>query len=247
MRSDITALFNTYRRTHLTEQYDAIVDQSVPPEDVMIWSNSPDDGMFPNLSAQHRGARTAVSNRNHGVWARFAYALLAKTKYVCIFDDDTIPGRRWFENCLETIKTHRGPLGTIGIVFNSPEKYIGNCVRVGWDRPNEEARRVDFLGHAWFFEREWLQAFWREVPDIAKFPCCSEDMHLSYSVQRWLGLNSYVPPHPPGDTELWGSLKGMDYGSEPVSIWMNNSGNAVERVEEYMQYCLSQGWEIING
>ncbi len=242
----VTAILNTYKRNHLQEQYDAVVKQTVQPEDVMLWSNSP-DGTFPALLAEHKKMGAVISNRNHGVWARFAYALLAKTKYVCIFDDDTIPGPRWFDNCLKTIKTHRGPLGTIGIVFNSPDKYIGNAYRVGWDGNNEEAKRVDFVGHAWFFEREWLQAYWREIPDIANHPCCSEDMHLSYSIQKFLGLNTYVPPHPKDQPDMWGSLKGMDYGTDNVSIWMNNSGDAVGRVELYMQHCLSHGWKIING
>jgi hypothetical protein len=244
--SEVTAIINTYKRDHLHEQYDAVAKQTVTPADIMIWSNSP-GGSFPEITLERTKSSTAVCNRNYGVWARFAYALLAKTKYVCIFDDDTIPGSRWFENCLETIKTHRGPLGTIGIILNSPKKYIGNCVRVGWDKPNEETQRVDFLGHAWFFEREWLHAYWSETPDIAVYPCCSEDLHLSYTVQKYLGLNTYVPPHPKNDQEMWGSLKGMEYGSDNVSIWMNNSGNAVERVEGYMQYCLLQGWKIING
>jgi hypothetical protein len=31
------------------------------------------------------------TNNNLGVWFRFTVALMAKTKYVCMFDDDTIP------------------------------------------------------------------------------------------------------------------------------------------------------------
>ena len=58
-----------------------------------------------------------------GVWARFAYALNAKTEYIAMFDDDTIPGPLWFENCLNTMKRHEGLLGTIGLVLDTPHSY----------------------------------------------------------------------------------------------------------------------------
>ena len=45
-----------------------------------------------------------LSNYNYGVWARFAYALNARTDYVCVLDDDTIPGNRWLGNCLNTYR-----------------------------------------------------------------------------------------------------------------------------------------------
>lgn len=244
---DITAVINTYRRPHrLEEQYNAIKNQTIKPAKIMIWSNSPDVG-FTGLTKEHSESTSVLNNRNHGVWARFAFALLAKTKYVCVFDDDTIPGTKWFENCLNTIRVSRGLLGTIGIVFNTKEKYIGNCVRVGWDRPNEVTKRVDFVGHCWFFERDWLNTFWGTAPDVSLYPCCSEDVHFSYSLQKFLGIHTYVPPHPVNDTEMWGSKRGMEYGSDSVSIWMNNSGNAVEKVESYIQSCFSNGWEIVNG
>ena len=30
-------------------------------------------------------------------------------------------------------------------------------------------------------------------------------MHFSYTLQKYLGLNTYVPPHPKDDVEMWGS------------------------------------------
>ena len=70
----------------------------------------------------------AVCNTNFGVWARFAFALNALGTYVCIFDDDTIPGRKWLENCLTESKKQRGLYGTRGICFGSRETYYGGNV-----------------------------------------------------------------------------------------------------------------------
>jgi GT2 family glycosyltransferase len=81
----------------------------------MLWQNNI-EGFDTNLTSS---LITASCNKNLGVWARFAYALNASTEYVCIFDDDTIPGNRWLENCLNTIQTHNGLLGTAGIRFKS--------------------------------------------------------------------------------------------------------------------------------
>jgi hypothetical protein len=51
-------------------------------------------------------------------------ALLANTEYVCIFDDDTIPGKRWFENYLSTIKQYNGLLGTVDVLFKKLHQII---------------------------------------------------------------------------------------------------------------------------
>lgn len=54
-----------------------------------------------------------------------------------------------------------------------------------------------------------------------------EDMHLSYSVKKNLELNTYVPPHPVNDKELWGSMPdtAIAYGEEAVAVSFDNSAN----------------------
>ena len=112
MSNDITVILNGYRRPqHFELQLKSVLDQSIKPVKVMLWQNG-NDVVFPEYS---NSITKSVNNENFGVWARFAYALNAKTEWICIFDDDTIPGNRWFENCLNTMKTHEGLLGTVGI------------------------------------------------------------------------------------------------------------------------------------
>lgn len=107
----ITAIMTGYDRPqYLQEQLKAIREQSVPPEDIMLWYNQ---GTTPQ--APPSGIKTILCNHNFKYHGRFALALLAKTEYVAIFDDDTIPGPKWFEQCLSTMKTHEGILGTAGI------------------------------------------------------------------------------------------------------------------------------------
>lgn len=236
--SDITVVLNGYKRPgFLKEQIDAINNQTIKPKEIMFWQNA--GGFDESITNE---LTTAVSNRNLGVWARFAFALNAKTEYVCIFDDDTIPGSKWFENCLETMKTHEGLLGTIGLIYDTPNSYRPNT-RYGWDNPNEEVIKVDIVGHAWFFKREWLSAFWSELPPN-KFTTVGEDMHFSYTLQKYLNLNTFVPPHPKDDKELWGSIKGWDYGTEINALSFDETN--INLMNEYHQILISKGFKLIN-
>jgi hypothetical protein len=237
--SNITAILNGYKRPQfLKEQVESIRNQTIPPIEIMLWQNNT-DGFDEKLTDS---LTTASCNKNLGVWARFAYALNAKTEYICIFDDDTIPGDMWFENCLTTLKTHEGLLGTIGLIYNTSNSYRPNT-RFGWaDINNPEPIRVDIVGHAWFFKREWLSAYWRELPPIG-LTTVGEDMHFSYTIQKFLGLNTYVPPHPEDNKRLWGSLKGWEMGTEQNALSFNN--NNLILMDSYHKHLISNNFKLV--
>ena len=236
----ITVILNGYKRPQfLQEQVDAVNNQTVKPTEIMLWQNN-DEGFNKELTSK---LTTSVSNTNLGVWARFAYALNAKTEYICVLDDDTIPGDMWFENCLNTMKTHEGLLGTVGLIYKNPNDYFPNT-RYGWaDINNETVMRVDIVGHAWFFKREWLSAFWRELPP-PNLTIVGEDMHFSYSIQKYLGLNTYVPPHPKNDKRLWGSTKGWEMGREKHGLSLQ--GSNLHLMDEYHKILKEKGFKTIN-
>lgn len=249
MSGEITVILNSYKRPYMEEQYEAIMAQTVKPKNVWVWSNSPEEGRFRGNNAVTKTTPSVLCNTNFGVWARFAFALNADTEYVCIFDDDTIPGPRWFENCLETMKTHEGLLGTIGVIYDS-EETIGvparRYRRVGWGTPNESVERADIVGHSWFFKREWLSAYWRELPPPG-MTTVGEDMHFSYTIQKYLGLNTYVPPHPKSSPEMWGSTKGSLYGTDSSALSMGPKVDAWSmQMDSYYKYLISKGFRIIN-
>lgn len=237
--NDITVILNGYKRPHfLKEQVNACLNQTVKPKDIMLWQNNT-DGFDINLT---NTLITASCNNNLGVWARFAYALNAKTEYICIFDDDTIPGSKWFENCLNTMKTHEGLLGSIGLIYESDKSYFPH-IRHGWAAPNENIVKVDIVGHAWFFKREWLSTFWRELPNPI-YTIVGEDMHFSYMLQKYLNINTYVPAHPAHDKELWGSLKGWEMGTERNALSFIPQN--INMMDMYYKELISKGFNIIN-
>jgi hypothetical protein len=237
----VTVILNGFKRSaHFEAQLNAIKNQTLRPKEILFWQNKGDD-FDPNLTNQ-----TIHANCNHnlGVWARFAFALNAKTEYICVFDDDTIPGTKWLENCYNTIQTHDGLLGTIGVKFTNPNNYMEN-VRVGWDRPNENTEVVDIVGHSWFFKREDLATFWRELPDLNHSTLVGEDMHFSYTLQKYTNKKTYVPPHPISDMEMWGSKPNVAWsiGTDEAAIsrdWgnMNTMNNA------FLNY-QSKGFKIL--
>lgn len=246
-KSEITVILNGYKRgKNLDKQIESLQKQTVRPDDIMLWYNNPGEGIEVNNEAVAK-TKAAVSNENWGVWARFYYAMNAKTKYICVFDDDTIPGEKWLENCLNTIKTHRGLLGTVGLVYESKENYFDN-VRYGWVNPNEEVKEVDIVGHSWFFEKEFLTAFCRELP-LLDVKICGEDIHFSYTLQKYFGLKTFVPPHPKNDKSMWGSLKGEELGIDKHAISCQHivdfNGNFLHGVNDYFKECQKNGWQLI--
>ena len=210
----ITVILNCYKRPeYLQEQINAIKNQSVQPEDIMIWYNKPEEGEQYDLS--NLGCKVATCNHNFKFHGRFAFGLLAKTKYVAYFDDDTIPGPKWFESCLNEIKKENLILGTTGILYKS-NNY--NHIKIGWNGvKNNTLEYVDLVGHAWFMERSTLKYLWYEDPISWEN---GEDIQLSGFAYKYGGIKTAVPPHPQNDDTNWGSIKGMDYGNDKnASHW----------------------------
>jgi hypothetical protein len=249
MQETVTVILNGYRRNHsLREQVEAISRQSYGITSLMYWQNTLNGQNYDLSPLVETKSDIAISSRNYGVWARFAYALNARTDYVCVIDDDTIPGDRWIENCICTHKTNPGLLGTIGLVFKqgeySPLKRYGWQT---WDREKgfveqeKQVQRVDIVGHNWFFHRDLLSVFWRELPEIHESFLVGEDIHFSHMIQKYTNLGTWVPPHPSEDKSLWGSVNGMKYGADA-----NATANfAVPLMNEFLQKAIGKGFNLM--
>ncbi len=217
----VSVIMNCFKRTRwFEEQLNAVENQSHKPNEILAWQNQvPGYEIDKSLTD-----RTIYSNcnTNLGVWSRFAYALNCRSDYICILDDDTIPGKRWLENCIKTYESNEdiGLLGTVGVIFGDKHYSWQKLRRLGWCEPNEETTQVDIVGHSWFFHRDMLSAFWRDLPPKDYIPIVGEDIHFAHMVQKYAGKGTYVPPHPKDDMELWGSIKGNDYGHSDEGISM---------------------------
>jgi hypothetical protein len=216
----ITVILNCYNRPeYLDEQIQAIQNQSVSPSDIWIWYNMPPSGEHKDLS--YTGLKVIYSTHNFQFHGRFTLGLLAQTEYLAFFDDDTIPGSRWFENCINSEKAvGEGIFGSTGIHLTSHD-YSHH--KVGWNGLKGSAvTPVDLVGHAWFFKRNYLNYLWAQ-PIISYDN--GEDIQLSAWSKISGGIQTYVPPHPPNIPELWGSHpeKGVQYGNDSKSSWRRSN------------------------
>jgi hypothetical protein len=245
----ITVVCNEFRRPHLLDrQLEMIVQQTVPASEILVWHNHPEKiipGVHSNVRfathvfAADKVSRHAKASVNFGTWARFAFALNATSEYVAVFDDDAIPGVRWFENCLATMGEGEALLGTAGFVHDRDG--------VSWDRRgvgcyarnNERLERVDYVEHAWFFKRAWLSTFWRELPPDPTLG--GEGMHFSFMLQRYLAIPTVVPEHPSADRSLWG-------GSTSGAL-DRDGAMAIERTavrERMFDRQRARGWRLVS-
>ena len=243
--ADLTVVLNVFKRPYtLAAQIKAVKGQTCPPKKIMIWVNKADNITLPsNIREEHPDIHIIESSENVGVWGRFTAAILAQTEYVCVFDDDTIPGRRWFENCFNTMAIKEGLLGTVGLRFKPGNTY--NCFpRIGWPGPNSETEQVDIVGHSWFFKRAWLRHLFQTIPTWPAYFCAGEDIAFSAGLQA-AGIPTLVPPHPPGQLELYGSLpdSAWKYGMEDVGISMN--AGQYSKFSICLGDCISKGFMTI--
>tara|TARA_R110000824_G_scaffold177610_9_gene357095 strand:+ start:1159 stop:2751 length:1593 start_codon:yes stop_codon:yes gene_type:complete len=237
---DVIVILNSYRRPHnLQMQIQAIRNQTCPPKEIWLWVNEHEDSYkfdFEKLDID----KIFHNDHNWKFYGRFSAALLADTTYVAIFDDDTIPGTRWFENCLDTMEQQEGIMGSAGVILEgdtyNPHK------RCGWPTNNEKAKRVDLVGHAWFFKRKWLKYLWLETPPTWDN---GEDIQFSYLAQKYGGINTYCPPHPPDNKDMHGSIRGNELGIDDKATSTNTalSHQVFFSERDYcVQNALKNGW-----
>lgn len=232
MDPKISVILTAWQRPQLLEeQVDRVLRQTVTPVEIVLWYNQPPKTLGILGGKHFSGFRNANKVRkifcdhNFGIIPRFALASALEGEYVCIFDDDTMPGERWFENCLRYVDSEKAMCGTIGLRFLSKTKPETEVPRMGWDGCNENIEFVDLVGHSWFFRREWARFFWDTEPILRSF---GEDIHFCAMLQRH-GIRVACPPHPKSDVSLWGSVNGK-LGADRVAISSQDRSRDYARV-----------------
>lgn len=232
----ISVILTAWQRPqYLEEQVERILSQTVAPGEIVLWYNKPpkEAGLagrkqLINFRNDHH-VKKIICDYNFGIIPRFSLASCLEGDYVCIFDDDTMPGARWLENCLNFVDTDRVLCGTIGIRYLSKTELKTQKPRMGWEGMNERLEFVDLVGHSWFFRREWAKYFWDIEPFSGEF---GEDIHFCSMLQRH-GIRAACPPHPKNDYELWGSVK-PERGVDKVAIsCSSDKSNLYWRVVKY--------------
>lgn len=240
----ISVILNVYRRPeNLKKQIDAILAQTVKikPENIHIWYNYTDKLQnYPDIP----GIKTYTCNWNTKFWGRFILPGICRTKFIALFDDDIIPKKDWFKNCMDSFNKKPGLYGGSGILLKNNGKYRPHT-KVGWNgEHNAEITEVDLVGHAWFFPQEYAQFLLREAPSTWEN---GEDIMFAYLAQKYGDVHSYVPPHPENRPEWWSSdfKTGAKLGSDNNASW-RKEGHYSER-DAIVAYCIDKGWKTIKG
>lgn len=245
MNIKISVILTAWRRPqYLEEQVERILNQTVHPKEIILWYNAPPRklGIFERKHLvsfkNDKYVKKIMCDYNFGIIPRFTLASCLESEYVCIFDDDTMPGERWFENCLNYVDSTQALCGTIGLRYLSKTDLQTEKPRMGWEGMNEKLEYVDLVGHSWFFRREWAKYFWDEDPVSYTF---GEDIHFCAMLQRH-GIRTACPPHPQSDKSLWGSVK-PERGVDKVAI--SCSSNKSEEFWQVVKHEIEQGYKPI--
>jgi hypothetical protein len=223
-------------------QIESLRNQTIKPKQIWLWINDHEDNRDFDPTTLDVD-RVFKNDFNWKFYGRFAAALLADTEYIAIYDDDTIPGDKWHENCLNTMETHEGILGSAGIILKS-DQYI-NHDRCGWPTQNVQVTEVDLVGHAWFFKREWLRYLWQEKPVTWDN---GEDIQFGFMAKVYGGIPTYCPPHPPNDRSLHGSVLGNELGIDNKATSTNSAVSHQQFFSERdrcVQEGLKRGWKTV--
>lgn len=236
----ITTILTLYKRErYLDTQVQHIRKQTVGGDNpIWLWVNKDDSQQATQF---HDIDELFVSTRNHKFFGRFAAAALVDTRYVAIFDDDTIPGPQWFENCVNTMQMYndKAILGTTGVVFDG-DAYDPHH-KIGWNGSHlSTPAPADLVGHAWFTTPAIARMMWNEQPMSWDN---GEDMHLSYCASKQ-GIPTIVPPHPRNNQAMWGSIAGFELGNdEHASHRRFNHAALRNKIAKYL--ITEKEWNIV--
>jgi hypothetical protein len=240
----ISVVLNVYRRPGMLErQIQAIKNQSIPikSENIHVWYNKSN---IVQVYPKDEKIKTYVCNWNTKFFGRFTIPLFLNTPYVAIFDDDIIPQKDWLKNCLETIEKPEtnGILGGSGIILQNTG-YVPH-IKIGWNGTHSDKPiRVDLVGHAWFFRQEWSKYIWYEKPYTLEN---GEDITFSYLAQKYGNINTFVPPHPDSNLNVWCTnySDGLNIGSDDNASWKIQ--NHLEIRNKICIFYMNRGWKTVN-
>lgn len=247
----VSVVLNLFKRPeNLETQLLTIESQTLKPKEILLYQDGTSDTIKIPEQLKARFNIIDISPINVGVWARFKFAMnKAKSKYVCIFDDDTIHGNRWLENCHREMLKKEGIYGTRGIIFKNPYTYplySHGYYSVGWDGNLDFSTEVDFAGHSWFLKKEWLLYLFNAPQEIQDCKIAGEDMSFSHQLLKSANIKTYIPPHPIDKHYLHGSIKkyAVNFGKSKNSISI--SSNNLFLMNKLVSTLINNfGWNIL--
>ncbi|XP_024017109.1 uncharacterized protein LOC21391430 [Morus notabilis] len=236
-RPKVTVILNHFKRKTLCAQLDSLLHQTLPFHHVWVLSfGSPNEMSLKRIVESYNDSRISFisSSYDFKYYGRFQMALQTEADLVYILDDDMIPGKTMLQilsHVAGTEKYHNAVLGSIGRIlpfrqkdftFPSYRKFRSKEAGLylpdpAYDITVDKIVQVDFLSSSWFLSADLVRTLFTETPFTF---ATGEDLHLSYTLQKYRNAGSFVLPVDANDKETWGdSEHRLAYVSETTVIF----------------------------
>jgi hypothetical protein len=249
----VAVILTVWKRDHLREQIEALLQQSLPPSEIWIYHCCRHVRPALTETKQYPFIKYQFNSADLGYFGRFSLGLQVDTPYLLVMDDDVIPSSRWLEECRELCSQQNvivSPAGRIIPRDNySPEKISGKDHLARYffgDGDNgsmanrcEANTIVDFGCNSWFIRTEWLQYFWSVKPYSR---LTGEDIHLSASSLLLGGIRTLCPRQE--ENGLCGNRK-KEYGFDQIASW-RQPGFIPERKKILEGWIKEKGWRPLH-
>jgi len=248
----VTVILTIWKRNYLEEQIEALLNQSIPPEEIWIYQCHNYISIRKVLK-KYPQVKYQYNTNNLSFYGRFSLGLHAKTPYLYILDDDVLPSSNWIENCIKLCSARNAIISSSGRVVPlndyTPEvvkgrkqyydSFIGDSDNLFGKNYCAKETFIDFGCNSWFFKTEWLHYFWAVKP-YTFFN--GEDIHLSASCSI-RGSIQTICPFQDGKT-LTGNLKKF-YGWDKVASHRKPEFYTIR--ENILRYLIDEcGWRPMN-
>ncbi len=259
MKKTIAVIITIWKRNHLLEQLDSILNQSVKPEEILIIQNEnyvQIDDIILKFSLEFPRINLVKSNHNLKYFFRFSIASLIETDYIFLIDDDIIPGKKWLEICLNKSKKYNAIISCSGRVLPNNDYRLEDWERIPesertslfvGDYNNDESCNINFCKkdtivdygcNSYFIKSEWMQYFWAIWPITF---LSGEDIHLSVSAKLGNDILTLVPKQI--EPENCGNLK-KKYGTDNFASWKRSDFVPI-REKVFKNFIDKRGWKPI--
>ncbi|KAL3530555.1 hypothetical protein ACH5RR_009877 [Cinchona calisaya] len=124
----ITVLLNHFKRKTLSSQLDSLLQQTLPFHHIWVLSfGSPNEISLRRIVESYNNSRISFisSSYDFKYYGRFQMALQTEADFVCILDDDMIPGKKMLQilsHVAGTEKYKNSVLGSIGRILPFRQK-----------------------------------------------------------------------------------------------------------------------------
>lgn len=228
--ASVTVVITVWKRDYLQEQLEALLNQTVLPE--QIWIIHYEHHIDPRTVVdQYLPVFPSIfiiqSDLNLKYFGRFSIAKHVSSEYVWLLDDDIIPGKSWLERSCKKCAELNAVISCTGRIIPQgdflPEKglngeiqkyFIGDCYQPGTMNYCPADTLVDFACNSYFIKSQWLTDFWAIWPSTF---LSGEDIHLSASLKVMRNVDTVVLAQSCEDTS--GNLK-KDYSRDEHSSWL---------------------------